>query len=436
VISSTRKSGLLAAQYWAGHAGRRLLTLTGVSVVSATISSASVCQPNGTGCTKAGTYPENAVINSDLAGVFKVVWTKSVVQPYSSGVPLYWTAYVTYTNFSSSDQYLGCPGDWPDASFVSENMSGGSGDDGTVPAETTTCSENPDQLVTVPPGSSSTSFATFHNVPWPGSAVALTWGDVGTSPAVYPFGSSSPPPPPNPSPLPAPSQCPSPYHQDVNGNWAGWGTCAIRDYTGITGDFQVPTVTGKTGWLAIWDGLGGTSCNDALEQTGISAKIVKGKAVYKAWWEVIYYKLDFHSYCWNKVQAANNPHYFKQTIKPGDWIQVSVTYSSSPAATSGTYWLYLKDVTRGWSENVPVSANGLNGTTSRDSAESIVEDLGGGPLPDFGTAYPGNVRVYPSPNLDYGWTQQGPTEYTLVGGKVSVARISPAGDFTVTWKHQ
>ena len=169
-------------------AAAALLTLTAVSAVTATASSASVCQPNGTGCTKAGTYPgPNAVINRDLGGVFKVVWTESVVQPYSSGVPLYWTVYVTYTNFSSSDQTLGCPGDWPDASFVSENMSGGSGDDGTVPAEATTCSENPGLTVTVPPGGTSVSFATFHNVPWPGSAVALTWGDVGTSPSVYPF---------------------------------------------------------------------------------------------------------------------------------------------------------------------------------------------------------------------------------------------------------
>ena len=171
-----------------------LLTLSTVSAVTAIASSASVCQPNGSGCTKAGTYPEDVVINSDLGGVFKVVWTKSVVQPYSSGVPLYWTAYVTYTNFSSSDQTLACPGDWPDASFVSEHMSGGSGDDGTVPAETTTCSETPDLTVMVSPGDSYTSFATFHNVPWPGSAVAITWGDVGVSPYVHPFQSAPPAP--------------------------------------------------------------------------------------------------------------------------------------------------------------------------------------------------------------------------------------------------
>jgi hypothetical protein len=399
-----------------------LLTLTGVSVVTATASSASVCQPDGKGCTKAGTYPgPNAVISNNYTG-FKVVWTKSVVKPYSSGVPLYWTTYMTYTNITSTTLTLGCPGNWANASYVSEHMSGGSGDDGTVSAESTICSQNTGLAVQVSPGRTYTLWATFHNVPWPGSAVAITWGGAGTSPNVYPFksGSSSPAP-----------------HMSPNYNWAGWGTSVKREYTGITGDFQVPTVTGKKGWVAIWDGLGGTLCNDGLEQTGISAKIVKGKPVYQAWWEVIYYSPIKHrgGGCWNKQQAADNPHYFKQHIKPGDWIQVSVTYSSSPASTSGTYWLYLKDVTRGWSENVPVTARGLNGITSRDSAECIVEDVGAGPLPDFRTAYPGNVRVYPSPNQNYGWTQQNPTEYTLVGGKVYVAPISPVGDFTVKWKH-
>jgi hypothetical protein len=163
-----------------------LLTLSGLSVATAASSSASVCQPNGGGCTKAGTYPgPNAVINSNYGGDFKVVWTKSVVQPYSSGVPLYWTAYVTYTNFSAASQTLTCPG--TNALSISEHMSGGSGDDGTVLAESSNCTGHVDLTVTVPPGGTYTAFATFHNVPWPGSAVAITWGDIGTSPYVYPF---------------------------------------------------------------------------------------------------------------------------------------------------------------------------------------------------------------------------------------------------------
>ena len=173
-----------------------LLTLAGVSALTATASSASVCEPNGTGCTQAGTYPgPNAVISNDYTG-FKVEWTESVVQPYSSGVPLYWTAYVTYTNVTSSTLTLSCPGDWVNASFVSEYMSGGSGDDGTVPADSTNCTDNPGQAVPIPPGGTFTTHATFHNVPWPGSAVSITWGDAGTSPNVYPFASN----PPNPGP--------------------------------------------------------------------------------------------------------------------------------------------------------------------------------------------------------------------------------------------
>ena len=148
---------------------------------------ASVCQPDGTGCTKAGTYAgPDALISSDYSG-FKVVWTSSVVQPYSSGVPLYWTAYLTYTNISSSSLTLGCPGNWVDASFVAEQMSGGDGNDGMVYADSTTCTKDPGESVTVAPGDTFTAFATFHNVPWPGSAVAIQWGDAGTSAPVYPF---------------------------------------------------------------------------------------------------------------------------------------------------------------------------------------------------------------------------------------------------------
>jgi eukaryotic-like serine/threonine-protein kinase len=148
---------------------------------------ASVCEPDGTGCTGAGTYPgPDALISSDYTG-FKVVWTSSVVRQYSSGVPLYWTAYLTYTNITSSSLTLGCPGDWASPGNVAEIMSGGDGDDGLVYAETTNCSQNPDEAVAVPPGGTYTTWATFRNVPWPGVAVTIQWGDAGSSPAVYPF---------------------------------------------------------------------------------------------------------------------------------------------------------------------------------------------------------------------------------------------------------
>ena len=78
-------------------------------------------------------------------------------------------------------------------------MSGGSGNDGTVSAESTSCSRNPSLAVPVGPGGTYTLFAIFHNVPWPGSAVAITWGSGGDSPYVYPFKSSSSSPSPKPT---------------------------------------------------------------------------------------------------------------------------------------------------------------------------------------------------------------------------------------------
>lgn len=112
---------------------------------------ASVCQPNGAGCTRAGTYRDlNVLINANYGG-FRVVWTASVVPAYSSGVPLSWTAYVRYTNMSSSTLVLTCPGNWTSPSNVWEWMSGGSGDDGGAPASVTTCSQNLGLIVTGPP---------------------------------------------------------------------------------------------------------------------------------------------------------------------------------------------------------------------------------------------------------------------------------------------
>jgi hypothetical protein len=146
-----------------------------------------VCEPDGTGCTKAGTYAgPDAVISSDYGG-FKVVWTESVVAPYSSGVPLSWTAYVTYTNIEKSVQMVSCQGGWVDAAYVAENMTGGKGNAGTVDARTTTCSQDPGAAIRVAPGGTFTASAIFGNVPWPGVAVAITWGNAGTSPHVYPF---------------------------------------------------------------------------------------------------------------------------------------------------------------------------------------------------------------------------------------------------------
>jgi hypothetical protein len=163
-----------------------LMTLSVVSAATAASSSASACQGNGTGCTKAGTYTENAVINSNYGG-FEVVWVKSVVASYpSGGVPGLWTAYVHYINKTSSTLTLTCSGG---GAGLAENLSGGSGDtDGSVFASYSQCSQNPGLVVHVRPGRTDTDWAAFGNVPWPGTSVSLTWASVGESPYIYPFG--------------------------------------------------------------------------------------------------------------------------------------------------------------------------------------------------------------------------------------------------------
>ncbi len=209
------------------------LTFGVVCVATAAVSSASVCQSDGTGCTMAGSYPgPNALINSDYGG-FRVEWTESVVQPYSSGVPLFWTVWATYTNIDSSALTLTCPADVTGLSAVQEHMSGGSGDDGTVGAYSTTCSDDPSWTADVPPGGTAQIYTTFHNVPWPGSAVAITWYTVGTTAYVYPFGSSSP----------APSSSPSPSHQN-----SGKACVFNAPKGGISENVLGEHISGHVGW--------------------------------------------------------------------------------------------------------------------------------------------------------------------------------------------
>jgi hypothetical protein len=204
-----------------------------VLAIPPTTAFASACQGNGTGCTQAGTYTENALINSNYGG-FKVRWVKSVVASYpSGGVPGLWTAYVHYINKTSSTLTLTCSA--PDDSVQLENLSGGSGDTGGyVAASYSQCSQNPGLVVNVPPGGTATDWAAFGNVPWPGTSVSLTWdaGVVGTSPYIYPFG-------PQDTDWAGASFCSRHYHQPAL-SYSNWGVTPCGQPFGLNSNTQGP----------------------------------------------------------------------------------------------------------------------------------------------------------------------------------------------------
>jgi hypothetical protein len=185
-----------------------------------TTALASECQANGTGCTQASTYTENAVINSNYGG-FEVVWVESVVASYPSGsIPVKWTAYLHYINETSSTLTLTCSGAGSGDTLV-ENLSGGSGDtNGYVAASYSQCSQDPGLVVNVPSGGTDTDWAVFENVPWPGTSVSLTWGPAGTSPYIYPFG-------PEDTDWAGPSFCSSHYSQPAL-PYSNWGVTPKR----------------------------------------------------------------------------------------------------------------------------------------------------------------------------------------------------------------
>jgi hypothetical protein len=143
---------------------------------------ATVCQgPSGVGCTRPGEYGSiNAVISRDDDG-FRIIWASAEVAG-NGAYPTYWTAYLTFTNIGQTTESFSCG--W--ASQVQEFITGGKGDDGYLGA-TTNC---PDPTVSTPeaPGQEFEVSATFHNVPWPGSRVAIELPAINAnSPAIYPF---------------------------------------------------------------------------------------------------------------------------------------------------------------------------------------------------------------------------------------------------------
>jgi hypothetical protein len=199
-------------------------------------------------------------------------------------------------------------------------------------------------------------------------------------------------------------------------NWSGYAaTGGNGAFTSVSATWTQPTATcskRSDQYAAFWVGLDGYS-SDSVEQTGSDSDCDGRTPDYYGWYEM--YPAD--------------PVYYTNTVKPGDSMSASVSFSGTD-----TYTLILTDSTENWHQKQVIDESGFD----RSSAEVITEapcctDSGGIlPLADFGTINYGSSTAN-STSLG----SQSPTEIIMVDNsgrdKDTTSGIGSSGGFSNTW---
>ncbi len=200
-------------------------------------------------------------------------------------------------------------------------------------------------------------------------------------------------------------------------NWSGYAvTGANGAFTSVSASWTEPTAKCSGNrrrtdqYSSFWVGLDGYS-SSSVEQTGTDSDCVGTTPSYYGWYEM------YPAY----------PVNFSNTVKPGDSMSASVTFSGTD-----TYTLVLKDNTQGWTQTIAKNQSGL----ARSSAEVITEapssNSGVLPLADFGTV---SYGVSTANGTSLG--SQNPTEIIMVDSsgadKDSTSSINGSGGFSNTW---
>src|SRR5579883_915331 len=192
-------------------------------------------------------------------------------------------------------------------------------------------------------------------------------------------------------------------------NWSGYAATGST-YTSVSTSFTQPSVdcSKGNGYSSFWVGLDGYSSN-TVEQTGTEADCSGGAASYYAWYEM-YPKF---------------PVTYSNTVRPGDSITESVSFSGSSSFT-----LTLSDSTQGWSRTVTKKLT----NAKRSSAEVIAEaPYSGGvlPLADFGKVSFSGSTVNGSTLSNFN-----PVGIDMVSSsgtpEATVSSLS-GGSFSITW---
>jgi hypothetical protein len=209
-------------------------------------------------------------------------------------------------------------------------------------------------------------------------------------------------------------------------NWSGYAvTAASGSVAGVSGSWHVPSVTCNHGqtYAAFWAGIDGFS-SGTVEQAGALAQCSGGAAYYSAWYEF---------YPSPSVTIST------LTVRPGDTVSVTVTYSS------GAFYVTVTDGSNKFSTSATVSG------AARSSAECITErpSIGGSitklanfGVVSFGQDYTGvSSTCYATINGvtgSFGSFGSSLQEITMVDNRLAVlAQPSPlsadGSSFTVTW---
>ena len=198
-------------------------------------------------------------------------------------------------------------------------------------------------------------------------------------------------------------------------NWSGYAaTGGNGAFSSVSASWTEPTgtCTSRRGaqYSSFWVGLDGYS-SSSVEQTGTDVDCSGRTPEYYGWYEM------YPAY----------PVNFPNTVRPGDHMSGSVTFSGS-----STYTLVLKDSTQGWTQTVVKNQSGL----ARSSAEVIVEapssSSGVLPLADFGTVSLSSSMANGSALGNFS-----PTEIIMVDSsgadKDRVSTLSGGENFSATW---
>ena len=159
----------------------------------------------------------------------------------------------------------------------------------------------------------------------------------------------------------------------TNDHWSGYSAHSDT-YSSVSASWTEPSVDCRTGGeVVFWVGLDGDG-NDNVEQTGTHVLCRNGRAIHTGWWETYP--------CYDIVDYGH-------TVRAGDRIDATVTDNGD-----GSYRLYLRDETQGWTEQPNKWAcDGAGDVSAEVITETPEYSNGPSPLADFGTVTYTDVTI-------------------------------------------